>query len=529
MAGRQAAAGIPQRTHSTMQKRLRVLLVEDDADQRELTEIALRQTMACELRQAERLSEALECLEQAEYDVVLLDLGLPDSDGLETIAAVRKATEVTPIVVLTGLNDEQTALQSLNDGAQDYLPKNLSSPDALARTIRYAIQRQQLLRELTMATNLLEKKNHRLAELYDTAYRFVDNVSHEFRTPLTVIKEYVALLRECLLGDLNQQQCKFLDIISDRADDLNNMVDDMLDVSKLEAGLLGLHRRRCHPEDVIERMRMALARKAAVRGVSLDLDMEGSLPETYCDPEKIGRVIINLTVNAIKFCRDPGQVRIWARYDRYSDDVVIGVTDNGPGIDHRNLSAIFERFRQGNTSCRTSTKGFGLGLNIAKELVDLNFGQMQVESTPGQGSTFFFTVPRSDYVNIVHRYLQRIEDISANCETVALVEISVANSCDSDRPDELDVFLNSLIRRNDLVFRVERHRWLFLLAIEACELVKFRERLSKEHGESNRNRPRDPLPQLEIRELGHWTVATHYADIVREFSQQLPNQQTACV
>jgi signal transduction histidine kinase len=156
----------------------------------------------------------------------------------------------------------------------------------------------------------LETKYQRLARLYRTAHQFVDNVSHEFRTPLTVIKEYVSLIREGIVGPVSDEQSKMLHVVEDRADDLNTMVDDMLDVSKLESGLLGVYRQECDIAQVLRHVRPALERKAVVKGVELQWDIEPGLPSIYCDPEKAGRVLINLSINAIKFCGQPGHVRI---------------------------------------------------------------------------------------------------------------------------------------------------------------------------------------------------------------------------
>src|SRR5690606_16188025 len=152
---------------------------------------------------------------------------------------------------------------------------------------------------------LLKRKNRRLKRLYETAHRFVDNVSHEFRTPLTVIKEYVGLVHDGVLGGLSEEQADMLEVVTDRADDLNNMVNDMLDISKLDAGMLGLWRKTCNVSDMIERVRPSLERKSHLKQVAIEFDIPETLPQVFCDDEKIGRVIVNLAINAIKFSGDP--------------------------------------------------------------------------------------------------------------------------------------------------------------------------------------------------------------------------------
>jgi signal transduction histidine kinase len=456
---------------------------------------------------------------------LLLDLGLPECRGLETLDRIRNENERLPIIVLTGLSDEATALCSLDHGAQDYLVKGTVTSEALVHSIRYAIQRQQLVQELGRAKRLLEKKNRRLARLYKTAHRFVDNVSHEFRTPLTVIKEYTSLLREGLIGAVNQQQCEMLDVVGDRADDLNNMVDDMLDISRLESGMLGLWRKSCNVEQVVAGIRPALERKAAIKGLTLNFDIAQPLPQVYCDDEKVVRVLINLTINAIKFSAQAGSIRVWATADTKSPDVLIGVTDNGPGISQDLLAKIFARFRQFDMDRRPDCKGFGLGLSIAKELVELNFGEMRVESVPGRGSTFSFTLPPADPLEIVRRYLSRIQHTRNGTSEVSIVEATVDPETDAATAEDVATYLNGLLRRNDLLFQPNHGRWLLILSSSDLELDKFLTRAASALTELNRNRLRGPLPEIEFNTKGTWRTKNRTGELLETLQELLEERE----
>ncbi len=253
-----------------MAKAVRVIVVDDDQVDLEFTQCLLTGSihMSFQIETAQLLADACRMIREQPYDVMLLDLNLPGSCGLATIDTIRQQNDQLPVVVLSGSSDHHTALKSLDHGAQDYLVKGQVTRDMLLSAIRNAMQRQQLLQDLRTAKQLVEKKNQHLAEMYETAHRFVDNVSHEFRTPLTVIKEYTALMREGLVGPITTEQGQFLDIVSARADDLNTMVDDMLDVGKLEAGRLGVWRRDCQVAEIIERLRPSLERKAAARQIA---------------------------------------------------------------------------------------------------------------------------------------------------------------------------------------------------------------------------------------------------------------------
>ncbi len=491
----------------------RVLLIEDDANDMRLLKRALdagRETF--ELSVASTLAAGLDAVTRGSWDVVLADLSLPDAHGLDSVKQLRGSAPDLPIIVLTGLASDESALEALDHGAQDYLVKDGLTPEMLDRSIRYAVQRQKsqamrrMLEKLQASERILAKKNRRLKRLYKTAHRFVDNVSHEFRTPLTVVNEYVSLLRDGVVGDTNDEQKRMLDVISDRAEDLNNMVNDMLDSSRLEAGMLGLWRRSCNVADVFNHVRPSLVRKSLVKQVELQFDIPEELPEIYCDDEKIGRVIVNLAVNAIKFCGQPGRVQLWAENQPQHGQVVIGVTDNGDGIVPENLAVIFQRFKQVGANRRASTKGFGLGLNIAKELVHLNYGQIDVKSTPGKGSTFWFSLPIADPHEVMTRYVYRITRLQNGPHAVSLVSATVPPSCEHGIADDVNTFLNTLLRRHDLTLRSDRKEWLMAVACDELELDSFFARVDETREKINRNRLAEPLPGIPLQSLGTWPV-----------------------
>jgi two-component sensor histidine kinase len=280
----------------------------------------------------------------------------------------------------------------------------------------------------------------------------------------------------------------------------------MLDVSKLKTGLLGLYRENCRLEEIIARARPSLERKASLRKVDLKVSVESNLPEVYCDAEKVGRVIINLVTNAIKFSGDPGEVRLWARREGASGQVVVGVSDNGPGIDAAGLSKIFKRFKQLDAKPRSGVKGFGLGLSIARQLVNLNLGQLSVESGPKVGSTFSFTLPGANLACILPRYLKRLKRVRNRPQVASMVTARIDQLTADNVAAEVNAFLNCTLRQNDLAFRIGRCRWLIILPLEREEIDAFIARANRLHQEANRNRPHGPLPEVELRIEGTWPV-----------------------
>jgi two-component sensor histidine kinase len=365
--------------------------------------------------------------------------------------------------------------------------------------------------------------------LYRTAHEFVDNVSHEFRTPLTVIKEYASLVREGLVGAVSDEQQRMLTVVEDRADDLNTMVDDMLDVSKLKSGLLGIRRQDCQVEEILDQVRLGLERKAAVKEVELTFDIDPHLPTVFCDPEKAGRVLINLTTNAIKFCGRPGHVRLSCNHKSDGTGVKFGVSDDGSGISPENQQAIFRRFKQLGESIRSSTKGFGLGLSIAKQLVELNLGEITVESQVGQGSTFFFTLPPTDPREVLRRYLKWIDRRRNGPSQLVLIDAELEGSTTATLANDTNLFLNHLLRSTDLLFRSGPTRWLVVLPVTEFEISEFRERVERKIGEANRNRLGEPIPDIGLKFLGTWRVGSDRDELLDRLSAVLEPAEAASV
>ena len=316
---------------------------------------------------------------------------------------------------------------------------------------------------------------------------------------------------------MTPDQHKFLQVIENRADDLNTMVDDMLDGSRLDSGMVSVVRRNCRVNDIIQRVRPMLERKAAAKEVELQFEMNEPLLEVYVDEEKIGRVLINLAVNAIKFCGDPGKICVWAE-PHAGGGVIVGVTDNGPGIPVDRQGEIFERFKQLGTNVRGSSKGFGLGLSIAKELVDLNLGEMGLDSKPGSGTTFTFTLPPAEPIKVLERYLDRITELRNGGTMVSLTTVTIPNDGASSTA-EVEEYLAHHLRRNDLLFPTDTHRWLLLTPLSELEQHKMLERLQCSFREANRNRPQGSLPEVVFERIGTWSVSDRREQIKQQFSR----------
>ncbi len=521
----------------TNSKRFKILLIEDDALDAEFVIRAMKNAAVnSSMKHVSTLTNALAVCQSETFDLILSDLHLPDSTGFETISQLRCKLADTPIVILTSVDDVELEKKLLDAGAQDFVPKRSISSDVLGRAIRHAIQRheqglesQNLLSEISASRKLLSAKNCKLELLYKQAHDFVDNVSHEFRTPLTVIKEYSSLIREGFVGEVNKEQTRMLSIIENRVEDLNTMVDDMLDSSKLESGLIGAWRKPCSVDDILEHVETTLDRKAFVKGVTLTWEIAKDLPALFCDAEKIGRVITNLGINALKFCANPGNVRVSVYQVAASCDVTFAIEDDGAGIESSCLEQIFERFRQLGTSTHSSCKGFGLGLAIAKDLVELNFGQLSVESTLGHGSKFFFTVPANEPEHVISRFIRLVENTHACPKMITFVRAEPSTVGNQNELEDLEEFLSSLCRSCDLLFQGPNQTFLLALTTDKVELQPFLDRAQASWKAINRNRPRGPLPDFDYEYLGTCPIASQSELAIQTVNAFVSDRQVTLV
>ncbi len=228
----------------------------------------------------------------------------------------------------------------------------------------------------------------RLRKLEKVRSDFVSNVSHELRTPLASIKALTETLQEGALEDPPAAR-RFLSRMEVEIDNLTQMVQELLELSKIESGRVPLRRRFVPAQELIERVVERMQVQAERSGLQLIMEYPQDLPDVLADPDRIGQVFVNLLHNAIKFTPPGGTIFVKAQHDR--NKVVFVVADTGVGIEQDSLSRIFERFYK--TDRARSGGGTGLGLSIAKHIVESHGGKIWVESDIGKGSTFSFTIP----------------------------------------------------------------------------------------------------------------------------------------
>jgi signal transduction histidine kinase len=220
---------------------------------------------------------------------------------------------------------------------------------------------------------------------------FLANMSHELRTPLNAIVGFSQVLKQKLFGEVNDKQDEYLDDILSSADHLLELINDILDLSKVEAGQVELERGLFSLREALERGVVMVRERALKNGVALELELDPSIDLVEGDERRIRQVVFNLLSNAVKFTPSGGRVDVSAAQE--NGEVVVCVTDTGPGISHEDQARIFEEFQQAKDTNGERPEGTGLGLALSKSLVELHGGRIWVESEPGKGSSFTFTLP----------------------------------------------------------------------------------------------------------------------------------------
>ena len=256
--------------------------------------------------------------------------------------------------------------------------------ETLASQSAVAIHNARVYRELQERSRQLEVAGRHKSE-------FLASMSHELRTPLNAVIGFSDVLLERMFGDLNDRQDEYLRDIRDSGRHLLELINEILDLSKVEAGRMEIDRAPVSLSNVLEHGVAMVRERAARRGVALTLDTRGNLELVSADELKLKQVVLNLLTNAIKFTEASGSVHVNARLE--GGEAQVEVRDTGIGIAEDEQERIFEAFQRGGRGVRTSTEGTGLGLTLSKRIVELHGGRMWMQSRLGEGSTFGFSIP----------------------------------------------------------------------------------------------------------------------------------------
>lgn len=370
---------------------IEVLLVEDNPGDarllRELLSNTRHAAMQCDVRVVVRLAEAIELLQDSKPDIVLLDLSLPDTMGVDTCRSLLDAVpQCPPIIVLTGNTDHAAAEQAVAAGAQDFLVKGTVTSDTLVRAIQYARERHRSRLQMQQALEREQEIVVRLQELDRLKNRFVAMASHELRTPLASISGFAATLRNRWHDIEDQDRLSYIRIIDEQGERLARLVDDLLVLSRIESGALD-----ARPEPVVlqDAIASVVTELDGCENCIVTVDVQHGI-RVVADRDHLEQMLINYVSNAIKYGQSPITVSARPYGTAYVDVLVL---DEGTGVPEDVQPLLFEEFVRGRGHAAARIPGTGLGLSIVRGLARAQGGDAWHEPNQPSGAIFALRLP----------------------------------------------------------------------------------------------------------------------------------------
>jgi len=369
----------------------RLLVVDDNESNRDMLGRRLeRQGHSVAL--AENGQQALDMMRDQPFDLVLLDIVMPVLDGYQTLARLKadEALRHIPIIMISAFDEMDSVIRCIEMGADDYLSKPFN-PTLLQARLGASLDKKRLRDNEVLLFEQVQENYKRLQDLEKLRDDLTHMIVHDLRTPLTSLLSGLQTLE--VAGDLNELQQECLEIGISGGSSLLSMINDLLDISKMESGTLKLERHEIEPGHLIDRALQQVASLAKENTLSLGRDVPDNLPMLLADEDSLRRTLVNLLGNAIKFTPKKGCVTTSVRLDAAENALVFAVRDTGEGIPKESFARIFEKFGQVDGRKAGRKMSTGLGLTFCKMVVEAHSGRIWVESEPGKGSVFQFTIP----------------------------------------------------------------------------------------------------------------------------------------
>lgn len=380
-----------------MAKEIQVLFIDDESDIIDsMKRLFMREAYG--VAGVTRIEDARRVLSTEKIKVVVSDQRMPEMEGVQFLKEVKQQHPDSIRILFTGYTDITAAEEAINLGeVYRFLTKPWKSSE-LVSTIRQAIEHYDLVIESRKRKEELEIAHKRLKEMYEMQKEFTSTVSHELRTPLASIKTAIDLVIKRMVGDINAEQQDILERAKRNVDRLKRLIDDILDLMKIESGRLQMN---FQSHDLVRVVQDAVEFHkpfAQSRGLALTLEPDPTVAPFVFDSDRITQVMNNLLNNAIKFTPQGG-VTVKIENHIQGNHALVSIKDTGKGISEEDLPKLFRKFQQLESATENQEGGTGLGLAICKEIVTRHAGKIWAESRPGEGSTFSFLLPLEERRN----------------------------------------------------------------------------------------------------------------------------------
>jgi len=383
-------------------KKVKILLIDDD--EMFLTMLGnILEEEGYEIIKSTTGKDGIEKAKRESPDIVLVDFNLPDSSGLEISKKIYEFSPDISIIMMTGHTDLQIVISAMRQNLQDYLIKPINIEE-LKISLNKAIEKQTLIRENRELLKNLQEANKYLEKLNLDKNYFLSIVAHDFRNPLTSLKAYLSYSLATGAKELPEKYIKYLEIMKNEVEYLIKMVNDILDLSQIERGILKITKTTVNNLNefiykIAESMRPVLQNK----NIEFVVNIEDNLPPIEIDTDRINQVIRNLLSNAWKYTPENGKITLQARKILSNDSkeyLEISVLDTGQGIPKESLDQVFDKYFRAHDQLTKEERSIGLGLAICKEIVNLHNGKIWAESEGiNKGSKFIVLLPYNKETN----------------------------------------------------------------------------------------------------------------------------------
>ena len=364
-----------------LEKKPVILVIDDEESMRDSCSQTLTKG-GFRAETAEDGSIGLEKVKETKPDLILIDLKMPGISGMEVLEKVKKIDPNIISVVITGYATVESAVEAMKRGAYDFLPKPFT-PEELRIIIRRGLERRKLILE----TESLRKEKKLIEE------NFITMVTHQLRSPLVAIQQFFEVILGGMVGEVQEKQKEMITRARNRLEGLLNLINDWLDVARLDSGQIVDNLESLSLKKVIKKIIEDMRPLTQDDNISLELGSCFENDLVQGDKETLEQVFSNLITNAIRYNKPKGKVIITIKENK--DFISTEVKDTGIGIAKEHLPFIFDQFYRIKRGEDHKIKGTGLGLSIAKKIVDAHKGSIQVSSELGKGSSFTVLLPKA--------------------------------------------------------------------------------------------------------------------------------------